>query len=471
MAQTIKHVKNSSVPDGSDTNQVQPSDWNANHAITGTVDYSELSGKPATFPPTLPIAQANVTNLVADLALKAPLASPALTGVPTVPTASAGTNTTQAASTAFATAADVLKADLASPTFTGDPKAPTPAVGDNDTSVATTAFVTAAVTAKPGGGDRNLLHNPYGQISQRGAGNPINTADGNYGCDRWYNLADSVSSLFGFSSHQNFDATTPTSLRIENNSGASVRYGMAQAMESVDSRPLRGKQVTLSGKYISGASLRYAILGHTATEDVVPTELVLNWASASFTAGGFFVSALTVLGTAGPIAGSGSMVEMTPLTVTVPTTINNLIVFVWAEPIAHGSSIFLNAQLELGSVATAREYRPIAEEMEICLRYYERQNYTAVNDGVCAGGMFATNLCTGVIHYKPKRVKPTISATAPSHFHAAASAGTFVGSAVSFSSGINASSFNLTITGANAGQGAVIRSNNATAAIIIEADM
>ena len=49
--------------------------------------------------------EADVTSLVSDLALKAPLASPALTGTPTVPTASPGTNTTQLASTAFVTAA------------------------------------------------------------------------------------------------------------------------------------------------------------------------------------------------------------------------------------------------------------------------------------------------------------------------------------------------------------------------------
>ena len=40
----------------------------------------------------------------AALALKAPLASPTLTGTPTVPTAAPGTNTTQAASTAFVVA-------------------------------------------------------------------------------------------------------------------------------------------------------------------------------------------------------------------------------------------------------------------------------------------------------------------------------------------------------------------------------
>ena len=46
---------------------------------------------------------------VGDVAGAAPLASPALTGTPTVPTAGAGTNTTQAASTAFATGAVAME--------------------------------------------------------------------------------------------------------------------------------------------------------------------------------------------------------------------------------------------------------------------------------------------------------------------------------------------------------------------------
>lgn len=46
-----------------------------------------------------------VTTMVAALALKAPLASPSLTGTPTAPTASAATNTTQLATTAFVKAA------------------------------------------------------------------------------------------------------------------------------------------------------------------------------------------------------------------------------------------------------------------------------------------------------------------------------------------------------------------------------
>jgi hypothetical protein len=79
---------------------------------------------------------------------RAPLASPGLTGVPTAPTASPGTSTTQLATTAFVTTADNLKANLASPPLTGTPTAPTAAVLTNTTQLATTAFVQNEVANK-----------------------------------------------------------------------------------------------------------------------------------------------------------------------------------------------------------------------------------------------------------------------------------------------------------------------------------
>lgn len=80
---------------------------NASNVTTGTLPDAQ-------FPATLPAAsganltgipEGGVTSLVSDLALKAPLASPTLTGTPAAPTAAAGTNTTQLATTAFARAA------------------------------------------------------------------------------------------------------------------------------------------------------------------------------------------------------------------------------------------------------------------------------------------------------------------------------------------------------------------------------
>jgi hypothetical protein len=83
------------------------------------------------------------TSMTNALALKAPLASPALTGNPTAPTPAGGDNDTSIATTAFVQGEIAPKAPIASPTFTGDPKAPTPTKGDADTSIATTAFVQA----------------------------------------------------------------------------------------------------------------------------------------------------------------------------------------------------------------------------------------------------------------------------------------------------------------------------------------
>lgn len=59
-----------------------------------------------------------------------------------VATAGAGDNSAKAASTAYVDAADALKANLASPALSGVPTAPTAAPGTNTTQVATTAFAT-----------------------------------------------------------------------------------------------------------------------------------------------------------------------------------------------------------------------------------------------------------------------------------------------------------------------------------------
>jgi hypothetical protein len=98
---------------------------------------------------------------------RAPLTSPNFVGVPTAATATAGTNTTQLATTAFVAAAvsagtagvaswntrtgavvmtladvtGVGGAPIASPTFTGVPAGPTAANGTNTTQLATTQFV------------------------------------------------------------------------------------------------------------------------------------------------------------------------------------------------------------------------------------------------------------------------------------------------------------------------------------------
>ena len=70
----------------------------ANNIASNTSSITALTSSVAT-------NTASITQNIADINLKAPIASPNLTGTPTAPTATAGTNTTQLATTAFVNAA------------------------------------------------------------------------------------------------------------------------------------------------------------------------------------------------------------------------------------------------------------------------------------------------------------------------------------------------------------------------------
>lgn len=82
----------------------------------------------------------NTTSIANLNSLKANVASPTLTGVPTAPTAASGTSTAQIATTAF------VQGLLISPGFTDTPTTPTAALNTDTTQVASTEYV---MNAKP----------------------------------------------------------------------------------------------------------------------------------------------------------------------------------------------------------------------------------------------------------------------------------------------------------------------------------
>ena len=170
MAKKISEMTDGAPAVGTDEAEFRRGSTNIRLALSAVATYvnglltsalallAPLASPALTGTPTAPTASpgTNTTQLAttafvdAVRALLAPLASPALTGTPTAPTASPGTSTTQVATTAFVeaarvilAAADALKADIASPAFTGTPTAPTASPGTSTTQVATTAFVDA----------------------------------------------------------------------------------------------------------------------------------------------------------------------------------------------------------------------------------------------------------------------------------------------------------------------------------------
>ena len=146
--------KTPTAPAGNNSTQI------ASTAFVQAALVALINGAPATLDTLKEIAAAInndpafSTTINNALALKAPLASPALTGTPTAPTAAQTANNTQIATTAFVQAvattinnALVLKAPLANPALTGTPTAPTAAQTVNNTQIATTAFVKSAIAA------------------------------------------------------------------------------------------------------------------------------------------------------------------------------------------------------------------------------------------------------------------------------------------------------------------------------------
>lgn len=128
-------------------------------------------------------AAASTAYVDAADALKAPLASPVLTGAPIAPTAALGTSTTQIATTAFAQT-------MQSPAFTGIPIAPTPSTSNSTTQIATTEFTQALVAGSISSGAPapvwvsgatyaigNVVYSPLSLLSYRCAVAGVSTVD------------------------------------------------------------------------------------------------------------------------------------------------------------------------------------------------------------------------------------------------------------------------------------------------------
>lgn len=225
------------------------------------------------------------------------------------------------------------------------------------------------------GGFRNLLINGDGRAYQwnnnYATGWDANDAYGSM--VPWINLCQSGN----VSSYKITDVAngTPFMVRSVNNHGSAQRFGLAQWIEGCNCKHLRGKSVTLSGKVRCSASttIRWAICEWTGTEDTPSTavDIVNSWTNTTFTAGQFFKSTtFNVLATGSKALTANTLDDITALTATVGSSCNNLIVFIWTDSTQNnGVTLDFAAQLEEGSVATAREHRPIQIEQRLVWRY------------------------------------------------------------------------------------------------------
>jgi hypothetical protein len=184
------------------------------------------------------IAQSKISGLTSDLALKAPLASPTLTGTPLAPTATAGTNTTQIATTAFVgTAVANLVASAPSTLDTLNELATALGNDASFSTTVTTSIATKAPIASP-------TFTGTATIPTLTLTNPLTAANGGTGLS---SLGTGVATFLGTPSSANLAAM----ITDEIGTGNIVLSEVATTAPSAGSYTLvasdRGKLVEMSG--------------------------------------------------------------------------------------------------------------------------------------------------------------------------------------------------------------------------------
>ena len=221
-------------------------------------------------------------------------------------------------------------------------------------------------------GYRDKIINGDGQISQR---TYTTVADDNYWCDRHYVLTQTA-------------AITPTiitdiadglpfMMRLAQSQATAQRMGNAQIVEASVSKRMRGKKVTLGGtlRCSSAQAIRYAVLEWTGTVDTVTSDVVADWTSGSYTAGGFFLGANLVVAGVGAVTPASNTLTDWSLVADISSACNNLVVIYWAEGAA-AQNVTLDMAWGLVEGDASAEKWPYGvrhpeQELNLCQRFYE----------------------------------------------------------------------------------------------------
>lgn len=266
----------------------------------------------------------------------------------------------------------------------------------------TQAASIAAVAGRIRGDDRNTLINGCPEVNMRAL---ASVGDDAYFYDRWYILTESGN--VGISALTDPEPGAPFGFRLTQPDVAAKRIGFAQIIESQNIRQYASQSMFLTARMrlsVNG-NIRFAVLEHTGTTDVVTSDVVNSWASATFTPGNFFIAGLNVLAT-GTIAPGATVWGEVASVAALGAGVKNVIVFFWTESqVAQNVTLdFSRAQYEPGNVATPHAWRKV--EQQLCMRYAET-GLAEVLAYQVAAGYFSVR-----IPFKAqKRIVPTCTST------------------------------------------------------------
>ena len=269
---------------------------------------------------------------------------------------------------------------------------------------------TVGPLAAGAGNAGNLLVNGAFQINQDA---PATSADDTYAHDQWIVLTQT--GTIAVSTLSDVENGMPNMARLTQSQASAQRMGYAQILDSATSKALRGQTVTLrfGRKRLSATdNIRIAILEWTGTADSVTSDVVNSWTSTTYTAGNFFLGAsLTVTNVTQQALTANTLADGTSVTVTLGSSLNNLIVFIWTEnAVAQNVTLDVGkAKLERASSASAFEWPDYSDELARCFRFYQLHLDRAVH---AAFRMYGYNAAGNYIVWNgfyptPMRIAPT----------------------------------------------------------------
>lgn len=239
-------------------------------------------------------------------------------------------------------------------------------------------------------GGANILLNPGFTYLQRLAASILANANDSYGIDCWYLLSNGNVDVVQQVAQENGQ---PNNVALSRVTG--TKTAQAQIVESKSSTFYRGKQLTLSARALSAGNfvLRYAILEWTGTADSVTSDVVNNWASTTYTPGNFFLGSNLVVAGVGTTQLSSAWTAITPLTATISSVCNNLIVMFWLDgTVGVGQGFSLGStKLEMGVTASPFVLPSQGDIIASCQRYLYSITSNTTND------ILAHGFCTGTV--------------------------------------------------------------------------
>lgn len=259
---------------------------------------------------------------------------------------------------------------------------------------------------------RNMLINGGFDINQRAA---ASNSDDTFAFDRW-NILTQTGAIAASQLGPAIESGYNNAMRLTQSQATPQRFGFLQMIENANCVHARGGSGTLSGRVrcSAGTTIRYAILGWTGTADAITSDVVNNWASATFTPGNFFLASnLSVLASGSIAVTANAWTNLTALTATLGTSFNNIIIFVWTDS-TQAQNVTLDCdylQFEVGASSTPFEKRSIGQELLLCQRYFAAYVGNGASDVMLTGGL-CNSTTTAVYRFnspQAMRAAPTIS--------------------------------------------------------------